>query len=272
MESLLLARLGRHRSVVVAFSGGVDSSCLAFAAHRVLGAAARSVTALSPAVSSYQRELALRFASRHGLNHRFVETRELEDSNYASNPANRCYFCKSELYGLLLGLARRWGCDAVLDGSNLDDASDYRPGRAAARERGVKSPLLEAGLRKKDVRELSFKWGLETWDLPAMPCLSSRFPYGVPITERKLARVERCEAELRGLGFREFRVRHHEDLARIEVGVEELPRLLDRELFERVRAAFLSHGYVEVTLDPRGFRSGSLNEGLVADHLVDLRS
>lgn len=254
----------------MAFSGGVDSSCLAFAAQRALGDSALCVTALSPAVSRHQRDLASRFAARHGLNHRFVVTHELEDPNYASNPTNRCYFCKTELYSLLQRLRVESKADAVLDGSNLDDVSDYRPGRAASRELGVESPLLEAGLGKREVRELSRRWGLETWDLPAMPCLSSRFPYGEAISEAKLGQVERCEAELRKHGFRVFRVRHHGDLARIEMDLRELPRLLDAELFASIDESFRSHGYARVTLDLRGFRSGSLNDGIADSGLVRL--
>ncbi len=258
-ERKLIEVIAARKRVLVAFSGGVDSSCLAFAANRCLGSEARCVTALSPSVSGYQRDLAERFANRHGLNHVFVDTREMEDPNYTSNPNNRCYFCKSELYALLSRLCRDWEAEAVLDGSNRDDLGDYRPGRAASLEKGVVSPLLEAGLTKAEVRELSRGWGLETWDLPAMPCLSSRFPYGVKITPEKLRQVERAESLLRSLGFRNFRVRHHETLARIEIDEEELPRLLDTKLFSTIDQEFRAYGYQHVTLDLRGFQSGSLN-------------
>ncbi len=218
------------------------------------------MTALSPSVSGYQRELAERFATRHGLNHTFVQTREMDDPNYTSNPTNRCYFCKSELYSLFGRLCREWEAEVVLDGSNHDDRSDYRPGREASRERGVVSPLLEAGLTKAEVRELSRGWGLDTWDLPAMPCLSSRFPYGVAITEAKLRQVDRAESLLRRLGFRNFRVRHHETLARIELDEAEMPRFLDPTMFSTIDREFRAYGYRHVTLDLRGFQSGSLNQ------------
>ncbi len=259
-EGKLFDLIGSHRRVLVAFSGGVDSSCLAFAANRLLGSEARCVTALSPSVSGYQRELAERFATRHGLNHTFVQTREMDDPNYTSNPTNRCYFCKSELYSLFGRLCREWEAEVVLDGSNHDDRSDYRPGREASRERGVVSPLLEAGLTKAEVRELSRGWGLDTWDLPAMPCLSSRFPYGVAITEAKLRQVDRAESLLRRLGFRNFRVRHHETLARIELDEAEMPRFLDPTMFSTIDREFRAYGYRHVTLDLRGFQSGSLNQ------------
>lgn len=255
----LLEFIGRRRSALVAFSGGVDSCCLAFAARRALGRRARCVTAVSPALSVHQRRLAAEFAKTHQLNHVFVSTREMDDPNYVDNPVNRCYFCKSELYGKLLRLARQWGVEAIFDGSNLDDLGDYRPGRKAAAEHGVLSPLIEAGLDKQGVRRLSRKWGLSSWDRPAMPCLSSRFPYGVPITARKLRQVERSEAFLRRLGFRNFRVRHHEELARLEVDLAEMPRLSDPALLSRIEAKLRGYGYQQVTVDPQGFRSGSLN-------------
>lgn len=253
----LLAGYGR---VVVAFSGGVDSSYLAYTSHRILGPASLSVTALSPSVSSYQSGLAEEFARRHRLNHRFINTAEMGDENYTSNPGNRCYFCKSELYTRLLELKEAVAADRVLDGTNLDDQGDYRPGRKAASERDVASPLASVGLSKDEIRRLARRHKLKVWDLPAMPCLSSRFPYGVEITRKKLHQVERAEAFLRELGFINFRVRHHEELARIEVELSEMPRILNVDCFSRIEERLKELGYRYVTLDMRGFRSGSLNE------------
>ena len=259
-ELELVRFLQAYNSSIVAFSGGVDSSYLAFMANRVMGSAARIVTALSPSVSRMQRDLAQRFAEEYGLNHRFIETGELENPDYAENPANRCYFCKSELFDFLKRLKAEWGVDVVFDGSNADDMGDYRPGRSAAEERAVTSPLIEVGLNKAEIRELSRRWRLPTWDLPAMPCLASRLPYGVAVTPEKLSRVERAEDFLRELGFREFRVRHHEELARIEVAPAEMKRILDLKLFDEINQVLKSLGYRYVTLDLQGFRSGSLNE------------
>ena len=261
-EEQLLESLGRFSSAIVAFSGGVDSSYLAFMAQRAMGQGAHAVTALSPSVSRLQRRMALEFAAAHGLNHTLVESREMEDERYLSNPANRCYFCKSELYGQLEGLRRQWEVEVILDGANLDDRSDYRPGHRAARQGGVLSPLAEAGLTKRDIRQLSRKWQLETWDKPAMPCLSSRFPYGTPITPQALSQVDRAEDYLRSLGLKNFRVRHHGNLARLEVASEEMAALLDLEVMHTIHERLREIGYLQVTLDMKGFRSGSLNEGL----------
>ncbi|MFQ5740666.1 MAG: ATP-dependent sacrificial sulfur transferase LarE [Acidobacteriota bacterium] len=259
-EEKLFELIRCQRDVIVAFSGGVDSSYLAFIANRVLGKRARAVTALSPSVSERQRELALGFACRHGLNHTLIHTREMEDPNYTGNPVNRCYFCKAELYTHLDRLGEKWGISAILDGSNTDDLGDYRPGRLAAGEKGIQTPLVQVGLNKEEIRSLSRKWGLSSWDLPAMPCLSSRFPYGVKITEEKLRQVDRAESFLRGLGFENFRVRHHDSLARIEMDRVEMARILDLETLSRIEREFRSYGYLYVTLDLRGFRSGSLNQ------------
>ncbi len=259
-EAQLRSRIAGFRRVIVAFSGGVDSSYLAWVARRELGREARCVTALSPAVSELQRTLARDFARRHELEHVELPTREVEDPNYTSNPSDRCYFCKSELYAALSKLRIECGADAILDGSNRDDLDDYRPGRRAAAESDVVSPLLEAGLTKPEIRQLSRRHGLTTWDLPAMPCLSSRFPYGTEITPQKLRQVERAEDFLRQLGLRNFRVRHHEELARLEVDRDEFGAILTPEILERIDQRLRRLGYRWVTLDLRGFRSGSLNE------------
>lgn len=259
-EVALLDFIGTYQSAVVAFSGGVDSSLLALASHRVLGEQARIVTAISPSVSTMQEELALQFARRYGMNHRVIHTEEMEDPNYTSNPSNRCYFCKSELYGYLSRLRQDWGVEVIFDGSNADDIGDYRPGRQAAAESEVVSPFIEVDMSKQEIRELSRRWQLPTWDLPAMPCLSSRFPYGVRITREKLRQVEQAEEYLRGLGLKNFRVRHHEEIARIEVDPSEMAGLLEVETFEKINYHLKEIGYRYVTLDLQGFRSGSLNE------------
>ena len=247
-------------SAIVAFSGGVDSSYLAFLSHRVLGASARIVTALSPSVSRSQEDTVREFVARYGVNHHFIRTDELHDPDYAANPSNRCYFCKSELFDRLRSLRDEWGVEAIFDGSNADDLGDYRPGRRAAQEKAVVSPLAEAGMGKTDIREQSRKWGLSTWDMPATPCLASRLPYGVEVTEAKLRQVDAAESLLRSLGFTEFRVRHHETLARLEISPAEMPRVFDQELLERINRELKALGYRYVTLDLQGFRSGSLNE------------
>lgn len=264
-EEQLFSFISRYRSALIAFSGGVDSAYLAFAAHQVLGERACAVTALSPSVSSLQKDIAIDFAHRYGLNHHLVKTGEMDNPDYTTNPSNRCYFCKTELYDQLEVLRERWDVEVIFDGSNADDVSDYRPGHKAAREREVISPLVETNITKEEIRKLSHKRGLPTWDQPAMPCLSSRFPYGVKITETKLGQVEQAEAFLRNLGLRNFRVRHHENLARIEVDQSEMSRLMDPKLFEQISSRFKSIGYSYVTLDLEGFRSGSLNEELKKD-------
>jgi pyridinium-3,5-biscarboxylic acid mononucleotide sulfurtransferase len=266
-ERALADFIGQYRTAVVAFSGGVDSSYLAFVAHRVLGERARAVTGISPSVSERQRQLVEEFVRAHGLNHTMISTREMENPSYTSNPSNRCYFCKSELFDFLNRLRMEWNVEVVFDGSNSDDVGDYRPGRQAAGEQKVVSPFIEVGLSKNDIRELSRQAGLPTWDMPAMPCLSSRFPYGVEITEEKLRQVDRAEAFLRDLGFRNFRVRHHDELARIEVDKAEMADILDTTLLEVINREFRSLGYHYVTLDLQGFRSGSLNELLQLETL-----
>jgi len=254
--------LGGVESIVVAFSGGVDSAYLAWAATQALGSAALCVTADSPSYPDHHRQLALDVARRFTLHHHIIHTRELERPQYRANPANRCYYCKHELYTALAALAAERGITVIADGSNADDRADYRPGRQAAREFGVRSPLDEVGLTKIEIRELSRRAGLPTWDEPASACLSSRIPYLSEVTEDKLRMIERAERVVRGLGFRVCRVRHHDDLARLEIGVDELPRALEPDIHERLVVELTALGYRSVTIDPRGYRQGSLNEGL----------
>lgn len=254
--------LAGSESIIVAFSGGVDSAYLAWAATQTLGSAALCVTADSPSYPDHHRQLARDVARRFGLHHLVIRTRELEQPLYRANPVNRCYYCKHELYTALSALARERGVSTIADGSNADDRGDYRPGRTAAREFGVCSPLDEAGLTKTEIRELSRRAGLPTWDQPASACLSSRIPYLSEVTDKKLRMIERAEAIVRAMGFRVCRVRHHDDLARLEIGVDELPRAFEPQVHDRLVSELTALGYREVTIDPRGYRQGSLNEGL----------
>jgi len=249
-------------SVVVAYSGGVDSAFLAVFAHRVLGRRALAVTADSESLSGDQRELALEVARRFGFPHRLVVTRELENPLYARNDQDRCYHCKSELFRHLAPLALAEGYAHLAYGLIVDDLSDFRPGQRAAAEAGVRAPLAEAGLGKEDVRALSRELGLPTADLPASPCLSSRLPYGTPVTLEALRRVEKAEAAVRALGFRELRVRHLGAAARVEIAREEMERLGDPALRAAVEQAVRGAGYAEATIDPEGYRRGRLNDAL----------
>ena len=254
-----LASLG---SVIVAYSGGADSAYLAFIAHRTLGNRAVAVTADSPSYPERHRQLAIQIARDFGLRHEIIQTSELERPEYRANPANRCYYCKHELYTHLSRIAA--GRDAVIvDGNNADDRGDYRPGRQAAREFGVRSPLDEVDLGKEEIRALSRQAGLPTWNEPASACLSSRIPYHTEVTDEKLRTIERAEQALRALGFRVFRVRHHDDLARIEIARAEMPRALDPDVSAAIVRALKEAGYRYVSLDLQGYRTGSLNEGLV---------
>jgi len=249
--------------VLVAYSGGVDSTYLAAVATEELGDAAISVIGLSPSVSKFQREQALAIASDRELNLRTIETHEVEDENYASNPANRCFFCKDELYTRLRSEAETLGTDLILDGTNADDLLDHRPGRIAAEQHGVISPLADLGFTKDDIRESSRQMGLPTWDRPASPCLSSRIAPGVPVTIERLGKVERGEAFLRRKGFTDFRVRVHDDLARIEISASEMSRMFDGGLIDEVNKEFSALGFRYITLDLQGFRSGSTSAAAV---------
>jgi uncharacterized protein len=249
-------------SLIVAYSGGVDSAYLAFAAHHALGPRAVAVTADSPSYPERHRALALRLAREFGFNHLIIRTDEMARPEYRANPANRCYYCKHELYTHLSALARERGIPAIADGSNADDRGDYRPGRQAAREFGVRSPLDEAGLTKAEIRELSRLAGLPTWDEPASACLSSRIPYFSEVTDEKLRMIERAETALRDLGFRVCRVRHHDTLARLELGRDEMARAFDPDVAAAIDRELRAIGYAHVTIDLRGYRLGSLNEAL----------
>jgi uncharacterized protein len=260
-EHALERTLSSLGAVIVAFSGGVDSAYLACVAHRTLGDRAWAVTADSASYPEHHRSLAVRVADVFGLQHELVRTGELEQPEYRANPTNRCYFCKRELYTHLSRLAAERGA-VVIDGNNADDRGDYRPGRQAAREFGVRSPLDEVNLAKDEIRALSRRAGLPTWDEPASACLSSRIPYHTEVTDEKLRMIERAEDALRRLGFRVCRVRHHDDLARVEIAREEMPRALDTGMSAAIVRDVKAAGYRYVTLDLQGYRTGSLNEGL----------
>ena len=251
-----------YESVLVAFSGGVDSAYLAIAAKGALGPRALAVTADSPSYPDTHRQLALSIAREFSLAHEVVHTAELDRPEYRANPANRCYYCKDELYGRLGTVAREKGLAVIVDGNNADDRGDYRPGRQAAREHGVKSPLDEADLTKDEIRELSRLAGLASWDEPASACLSSRIPYGLEVTDRALRQIERAEQVMRDLGFRVYRVRHHDTVARLEVARSEMARALDPEINGQLVTAIKALGYQYVSLDLQGYRLGSLNEAL----------
>jgi uncharacterized protein len=261
-ERRLFDLLASLDSALVAFSGGVDSAYLAWAATSILGARATCITAESPSYPDRHRQLALRIARDFGLHHEFVSTAEMERPEYRANPTDRCYYCKHELYTTLSGIASERGIASIVDGNNADDRGDYRPGRRAAREFGVRSPLDEADLLKSEIRELSHRAGLPTWDEPASACLSSRIPYHSEVTGEKLRMIESAEDVLRDLGFRVCRVRHHDTLARIEIGRDELARALDPELRDRIVRELQAIGYQHVTIDLQGYRMGSLNEGI----------
>ena len=261
-EQALCDTLASFESVIVAYSGGVDSAYLAYIASRTLGDRAVAVTADSPSYPERHRALAIRIAKDFGLRHEIIKTAELENPEYRANPSNRCYFCKHELYTHLSRIATQRHA-VVVDGNNADDRGDYRPGRQAAREFGVRSPLDEVDLTKDEIRELSHRAGLPTWDEPASACLSSRIPYHTEVTDEKLRTIERAEQAVRALGFRVFRVRHHDDLARVEIARDEMPRALEPDIADAIVRELKAAGYRYVTLDLQGYRLGSLNEGLI---------
>jgi pyridinium-3,5-biscarboxylic acid mononucleotide sulfurtransferase len=254
--------LASYKSVLVAFSGGVDSAYLAIAAAATLGPRALAVTADSPSYPDTHRRLALSIVSDFGFAHEVIRTAELERPEYRANPANRCYYCKDELYTHLNAIARDRGFAVVADGNNADDRGDYRPGRQAAREHGVRSPLDEADLTKDEIRALAREAGLESWNEPASACLSSRIPYGHEVSDDVLRQIEQAEDILRELGFRVFRVRHHDAVARLEIARSEMARALDPDINARIVSALKALGYQYVSLDLQGYRLGSLNEAL----------
>ncbi len=247
-------------SVMVAFSGGVDSALLAYAAHRTLGERSLAVTAVSPALAASELEIAKQVAAQLGFEHRTITTAELERDGYAANAPNRCYFCKTELYFRLCEMAEAEGYAWVANGANLDDLGDYRPGLLAAEENHVRSPLVEAGLDKEAVRQLARQLGIPVWDKPAQPCLSSRIPYGIPVTEETLSKIERAESYLKSLGLKEVRARHHYNHCRVEVGEAEMDLAFThrKEIADNLKRI----GYLWVSLDLSGLRSGSLNAQL----------
>ncbi len=261
-ERALEAKLREAGELAVAFSGGVDSSYLVYIAHKVLGAKAVAVTALSPTYPDHVRADAEEIARLVGIRHLFIESNELEIPGFAQNPKDRCYFCKKELFEEVAAAAKPLGISKVADGSNADDTGDYRPGMRAACELGVMSPLMDAGMTKEDIRECSRAANLPTADKPAFACLASRFPYGKEITEEKLKTVDSVETFLRNKGFRVIRVRHHEDVARIELGEEEIERMLDPELRAEVTQAVVDAGFLYAAVDLKGYRTGSMNEAL----------
>ena len=257
------ALLESYGDVIVAFSGGVDSTFLAEAARRTLGSKVLAVTAISDSYPDREMKAAREIAKQIGIRFEAVYTDELEIEGYASNPTNRCFFCKTELFTKLRPIAEKYQAGAIVYGAIPDDVGDYRPGMDAAKRMGIKAPLIDVNLTKVEIREVSKRWGLSTWDKPAFACLSSRFPYGMRITRGLLRQVDRAEQFLYDLGVRQFRVRHHGDLARIELEPTEFPHITPKSIRSQINKHFTSLGYKHVTLDLQGYRSGSLNEGVL---------
>lgn len=267
MKSSALNKLNKiissYPKAIVAFSGGVDSTLLLRLSCDILGR--RNVVAITGVSQTYTEEekrVASRFAGKLGVKHVLLETDELACREFAENPGNRCYYCKQELFNKIAGLASKQGIPAILDATNADDLTDYRPGRQAAEERGVISPFVLAGFTKKDIRDLSKKLGLASWDKPANPCLASRVPYGTRITEEVLEKIHAGEKFIRDLGFPVVRLRHHDELARIEIPAEDFPRVLKRGTLQKISAHLKSLGYLWIALDIEGYRTGSLNRSL----------
>ncbi len=261
-QDALIDSLRRMGRVIVAYSGGTDSAYLAWAAAQALGENALAITADSASIPESHKRDAEAFVRQFGIRHQYIETREFENPEYIRNDANRCFHCKDELFTRLDEFRSTYGEATVIYGVNKDDLGDYRPGQNAAKKHEVKAPLVEAGLTKSEIRELSRRAGLPTWDRPAAACLSSRVPYGTPVTIQTIKTVEVGEEEMKALGFRQFRVRFHGELARIEVAREELPRALNIEMADQMTQVFRKLGFKYVTLDLQGYRQGSLNEVL----------
>ena len=266
LEQILL---GSERTLI-AYSGGVDSAYLAYVAHQVLGADMLAVTADSPSLARVQLEDAIAFAQEQQIPHRLIQTQEMERPEYVRNDGHRCFHCKDELFNLMEQFASKEDFASIAYGVNVDDQGDFRPGQKAAMRHNVAAPLLEAGLSKAEIRELAQQAGLRVWDKPASACLSSRIAYGHPVTREALLAVERGEDSLRALGFRQYRVRHHGEIVRIEIAREELPRALTVEMFSEFIRIFKALGFVYVTVDAEGFRSGSMNASLASEALVKL--
>lgn len=263
-QAALLEALHRMSSVIVAYSGGADSAYLAWAAKQALGDSAIAITADSASLPESHKLDAEKFARTHGIRHEYIETREFDNPDYVKNDRDRCFHCKDELFTRLGEFARGRGIEHVVYGVNVDDLGDYRPGQRAAKLHQAKAPLMDAGLTKAEIRELSRRAGLETWDRPASACLSSRIPYGTPVTIQNVKTVERGEEEIRALGFRQFRVRFHGEVVRIEIAPEELERAMSVEMARKFTAIFKPLGFHYVTLDLEGYRQGSLNAVLTA--------
>jgi uncharacterized protein len=261
-EAQLLSRIAGMKRVIVAFSGGTDSAYLAWAATRALGSNALSVTADSASFPASHKRDALQFVKDFGIAHEFIETREFENPDYVRNGPDRCFHCKDELFTRLQEVGRERGFDHIIYGVNLDDLGDYRPGQNAAKQHQVEAPLADAGLSKAEIRELSRLAGLPTWDRPASACLSSRIPYGTPVTIENVKTVEVGEEEIKALGFRQFRVRFHGEVVRIEIARDEMEKALTLDMARRFTALFKSLGFRYVTLDLEGYRQGSMNEVL----------
>ena len=261
-EEALFSLLRGLRRVLVAYSGGTDSAYLAWAARQVLGENAVAITADSASIPESHKRDAIEFARQFGIRHEFIETGEFDNPEYAANNADRCFHCKDELFTRLEEEAPRFGGGVIVYGVNKDDLGDYRPGQNAAKRHEVKAPLAEADLTKAEIRELSRLAGLPTWDRPAAACLSSRIPYGTEVTRERIRKIENGEEALKALGFRQFRVRYHGELVRIEVAKEELPKALDIEMAAKLTETFKGLGFLYVTLDLEGYRQGAMNEAL----------